>query len=242
MPQPKTRRRKNKKRTTIRKKRGGATQITSIHKNNNADIFLNNTVAVGESDPNDALKSTGFVSNVKSKFKMFPSLEQINNIFKIFSGKKDPDVKTSETRIVVNGEAESQQRKLFEAINLDSLKNDGFYKQIAVLYKIKTGGTLDDLTMFEEYSKTIPKEDSSKPKNNDDAPPPSFMDLLPDIYKNIPDAAVEQIIDSTSFKGVTEIYIKGDPTTYDNVRWAIVLKALSEQPDEKKGMLAIIEK
>jgi hypothetical protein len=236
MPQPRTRRRKNKKRTTTRKKRGGATKITSTHKTDNTGKYIDNRVDVGNSDPNDALKSPGFVSNVKSKFKMFPSLEQGNHIFKSFFGIPDTKIKRTEAHIVVNGEAESQQRQLFEAIDLGSFENDGFYKQIAALYKIKTGGTLDNLTMFKEYSETIPKEDSSKPKNNDDAPQkvPSFTDLLPDIYKNIPDAAVEQIMDSTTFKEVTEIYTKGDPTTYDNVRWAIVFKALSEEPDESK--------
>ena len=227
---------KIKKEPRYEKKRGGAV-ITSTHTTNDTGKYIYNRLDVGNSNPNDALKSTVFLPIVKSKVSLFPSLEQGNHIFKSLFGIPDTKIKSTEAHIVVNEEAESQQRKLFDAINLNSFENDSFYKQIAALYKIKTGVKLDDLTMFTEYSKTIPKEDSSKPKNNADAPQkvPSFMDLLPDIYKNIPDTLVEKIMDPlVSNGGFAEIYTKGEPTTYDNVRWAIVLKALSEEPDESK--------
>jgi hypothetical protein len=234
MPKPRTRRRKNKKRTTIRKKRGGAV-ITSTRTTDAENHSIKNTMDIKNADPNKALMTNVFVSNIKYKLKLFPSMEQGNHIFKSLSGIPDTELKTTDTQIVVNGDAESQQRQLFEAINIDSFKNAGFFKQIEELYKIKTGVKLDDidLTQFEEYAKAHPKKDK-QPENNDVVAPPLLMDLLPDMYKNIPDIEVEKIMEPLVSNGFDEIYTKGEPATYDNVRWAIVLKALSEEPDETK--------
>ena len=229
MPQPRTRRRKNKKRTTTRKKRGGS-MITSTRTTDGDNRLIKNTMDIKKADPNVALKSKSFVSNVKSKVNLFPSLEQINNISKTFSGIPDTKIKRTTAHIVVNGEAESQQRQLFDKIDVGSVK-DVIDAQITALYKIKKGEKLkeSDLTPFEEYAKTNPKKD-----NTQDIATPSFMELLPDIYKLIPDALVEQIIDPLVSNGFAEIYTKGDPTTYDNVRWAIVLKALFLLEEEEK--------
>jgi hypothetical protein len=321
MPQPKTKRRKNKKRTTIRKKRGGSV-ITSTRETKDKK-YISSKLDVRNSNPDNALILSEFVTNVKSKVNLFPSLEQGNHIFKSLSGIQDTNINRTEARIVVNGEAESQQQQLFADINIaeiqkmiaeqssstgasstgasstvgqidgvfNSLRNiiskqsnmiqtfeeeitklqknitdkysstnsnpneasstgdsstapnstapnstaPNFNDQIDVLYQIKTGKLPTDYAQFTEYSKTIPKLDKTKPNTTTaSSPHPSFMDLLPDVYKNIPDAVVEQIMDPLVSKGFDEIYTKGDPTTYDNVRWTIVLKALYNKEEEDK--------
>jgi hypothetical protein len=207
--------------------------ITSTRTTDAENHTIKNTMDIKNADPNVALKSKVFVSNVKSKVNLFPSMEQGNHIFKTFSGIPDTKIKRTEAHIVVNGEAESQQRRLFDAIDIGSVK-DVINGQITTLYKIKTGVKLDDndLTPFEEYAKANPKNDKQPKK--DDVAPPSLMDLLPDIYKLIPDDVVEKIMEPLVSNGFEEIYTKGDPTTYDNVRWTIVLKALFNADSEEK--------
>ena len=328
MPQPRTKRRKNKKRTTIRKKRGGAV-INVTRTTGNTGKHIDNRLDVGNSNPNDALMSTELVTNVKTNNSLFPRLEQVNYMVKSFSGIPDTKIKRTKARIVVNEEAESQQRQLFDAIDIkkiqqfiaeqsiskgDSstggpnsnfnskinnlfnlLKNiiksstktntsstqnpeesintqidalqtkivgqyeytetsstdpnstdpnstdsnstdSNFDAQIGVLYDIKKGKLPTDYAQFTEYSKTIPKQDKTTPMPAAAAaPPPSLMELLPDIYKNIPDTLVETIMDPlVSNGGFEEIYVKGEPTTYDNVRWVIVLNAVSNVEAEEK--------
>lgn len=232
MPTYKKKRHHNKKthRKRRQSKRGG--QIIKISRITDAkDNYLGTEIS-RSAEGKDPTKFYPYIEpTIDIDVKPYEA-KYVNSV--LFSNLKPADIKENPVSVRVNGKKEEEQMKLYKYLRdeQDKIRNDFLNKYFDI----------DEMKLLFEHIKAwhkIPNKDAEKDKkdkyisdNKTNFPkyfeknltsiPQKIDELKDDIYPLITDKIVEHFMDQVPEKERPSIYVKGNTSTYNNIRYVIM--------------------
>lgn len=241
MPTYKKKRRHNKKthRKRRQSKRGG--QIIKISRITDAkDNYLGTEISRSAEGKNPEQFNPYIEPTIDIDVKPYEA-KYVNSV--LFSTLKPADTKEKTVSVRVNGKKEEEQIKLYNYLDNDfkNIKKDTFSIQKKTFlnkYFKNEHGHSDEETLYNHISawNKRPDNDADKDKYIEDnktnfpkyfeknpaSIPQKIDELKDDIYPLITNKIVEYFMDHVPEKERPSIYVKGDTSTYNNIRYVIM--------------------